>query len=101
MQEIGNFNGNDPLRTDEEQTNWGLYIVTSSPLILGNDLSIKETMDRIWPTITNTEALAINADFVGHPGTLVRSYPATDPGAPIVAVHGECDGSAAIGTKRE
>jgi hypothetical protein len=48
LKEIGNFKGVDPLRTDEEQTNWGLYCVISAPLILGNDLSVNEDMDRIW-----------------------------------------------------
>lgn len=49
----------------------------SSPLILGLDMSNGETMDRIWTTITNKDALAINNAWVGHPGTLVKSYPAT------------------------
>ena len=46
----------------------------SSPLILGLDMSQSDTMDRIWSTITNTDALAINNAWVGHPGTLVREY---------------------------
>lgn len=32
---------------------------------------------KVWDTITNPHALAVNAEWVGHPGTLVRSYPAT------------------------
>ena len=46
MQEIGNYNGPDPLRTDEEKTHWGLWVVISSPLILGLDMSQQATMDR-------------------------------------------------------
>lgn len=53
MQEIGNYVGEDPLRTDEEKSHWGLWSIISSPLILGLDMSVKETMDRIWPTVTN------------------------------------------------
>eukprot|EP00729_Bicosta_minor_P002093 gene2093-11945_t len=44
---------------------------------IGLDMSNGETMDRIWTTITNKDALAINNAWVGHPGTLVKSYPAT------------------------
>lgn len=78
MQEIGNFQGADPLRTDEEMSHWGLWCIISAPLILGTDLRDKVTMDRIWSTITNPEALAINAAWTGEPGTLVKSYPATN-----------------------
>eukprot|EP00038_Savillea_parva_P011730 m.199659 g.199659 ORF g.199659 m.199659 type:complete len:667 (+) comp20803_c0_seq1:35-2035(+) len=92
MQEIGNFNGADPLRSDEETTHWGLWCVISAPLILGADLSNTEIMDRIWPTVTNTEALAINDAWAGHPGTLVRSYPATNTSTPLTVDQAPCDG---------
>ena len=59
MHEIGTYQGADPLRSDEENTHWGLWCIVSSPLILGLDMSISETMDRIWPTITASSALAI------------------------------------------
>eukprot|EP00428_Durinskia_dybowskii_P051098 CAMPEP_0170325158 /NCGR_PEP_ID=MMETSP0116_2-20130129/63439_1 /TAXON_ID=400756 /ORGANISM="Durinskia baltica, Strain CSIRO CS-38" /LENGTH=55 /DNA_ID=CAMNT_0010578181 /DNA_START=136 /DNA_END=300 /DNA_ORIENTATION=- len=36
----------------------------------------RETMDRVWPTITNLDALAVNEAWAGLPGTLVKSYPA-------------------------
>ena len=84
MSEVGNYNGADPLRTDEEQSHWGLWCIVSAPLILGLDMSQKDTMDRVWDTITNTDALAINAAWAGHPGTLVKTYPAT--GGPQTAV---------------
>ena len=77
MQEIGNYRGVEPLRSDEERTHWGLWSIISAPLILGADLTDQSMMDRIWPTITNTDALAINDAWAGKPGTLVRSYPAT------------------------
>ena len=94
MQEIGNFNGPDPLRTDEENTHWGLWCIISAPLILGADLSVKETVDRIWPTITNADALMINDAWAGHPGTLVKSYPATDSSSALMLDQASCDGSA-------
>lgn len=46
-------------------------------------------------TITNTDALAINDAWAGLPGTLVKSYPSTDPSVPFVVDQGPCDGSAA------
>jgi hypothetical protein len=60
VSEIGNFKGSEPLRSDEEQSHWGLFAIVSAPLELGCDLSDKEVMDRIWSTVTNTAALAVN-----------------------------------------
>eukprot|EP01047_Picozoa_sp_COSAG01_P055852 COSAG01_NODE_6267_length_3763_cov_10.815502_3_plen_283_part_00 len=37
-------------------------------------------MDRVWPWITNADALAVNAAWAGQPGTLVRSYPLPNGG---------------------
>jgi len=31
-------------------------------------------MNRVWPIISNTEAIAINQQWAGHPGMLVSSY---------------------------
>lgn len=77
MLEVGNFEGPEPLRSDEERSHYGLWSVVSSPLILGLNLTDAAAVDRVWDTITNPHALAVNAEWVGHPGTLVRSYPAT------------------------
>ena len=32
-------------------------------------------MDRVWPIISNTESLAVNHAWAGHPGTLAKVYP--------------------------
>lgn len=92
MSEVGNFAG--PHRDDQERTHWGLWCVVSSPLILGFDMNDSETMDRVWPIITNLDALAISEAWIGHPGTLIRSYPSQRAGHDQV-VQGDCDGSAA------
>jgi len=92
MSEIGNFNGADPLRTDEERTHWGLWCIMSSPLILGLDMSQSDTMDRIWSTITNKDALAINNAWTGHPGTLVKSYRGTGEAVPLTVDQAPCNG---------
>ena len=74
--EVGNFHGKDPQRFNEERTHFGLWCMLSSPLVLGFDLNNSETMDRVWPIITNTEAIAIDHAWavhtpLTHPPTLV------------------------------
>ena len=76
MSEIGNFKAG-PHQNAQEQTHWGLWCTVSSPLILGFDMNNSATMDRVWPTITNADALAVSEAWAGHPGTLIRSYPAS------------------------
>lgn len=53
---------------EEDRTHFGLWVITSSPLILGFDLNNKTTMDRVWPIISNKEAIAVNQAWSGHPG---------------------------------
>ena len=67
MMEVGNFNGHDPLRFNEERTHFGLWCIVSSPLVLGFNLSDSVAMDRVWPVITNTEGvrLSVVLCFVG------------------------------------
>lgn len=92
MSEVGNFPPG-PTQHDEERSHWGLWCVISSPLILGFDMNDTEKMDRVWPLVTNADALAVSAAWAGHPGTLARVYPAVDAG--YQAVLGPCDGSPA------
>ena len=56
----------------EDRTHFGAWCVTSSPLILGYDLRDGATTDRVWPVIANTEAIAVNQVWAGHPGRRVR-----------------------------
>ena len=65
MLECGNFHGADPLRFNEERTHFGLWCIVSSPLILGFNLSDAAIMDRVWPFITNREAIAIDHGWAG------------------------------------
>lgn len=44
--------------------------IVSSPLTLSFDMGNATLMDAVWDLITNTEALAINRAWFGHPGTL-------------------------------
>ena len=38
--QIGNFQGQEPQRTHEEQAHFGLWTIVSSPLILGCECSL-------------------------------------------------------------
>jgi len=90
MMQIGNFKGAEPTRSHEERTHFGLWSIVSSPLVLGFDTSNTTTMDRVWSIITNPDALAVNQQWAGSPGTLVKSYPAV--GLPDrMAVQTTCD----------
>ena len=80
------------LRFSETAAAFSLVVVCQ--LILGLDMSIGETMDRIWPTITNLDALMINDAWVGHPGTLVKSYPSGNASAELMLNQAACTGSA-------
>jgi len=95
MMQIGNFKGPEPTRSHEEQTHFGLWSIISAPLVLGFDMGNASTMDRVWSTITNPDALAINLEWAGHPGTLVKAYPATTSLTGVkMLTQGPCDGSA-------
>lgn len=69
--------------------------INSAPLVLGYNLGDTNKTDRVWNTITNLDALAINAAWAGSPGSLVKAYPAV--GLPVqMASQTDC-GTAAKG----
>lgn len=65
----------------EDRTHFGLWVITSQPLILGYDLTNASINKRVWPIITNPHALAVSQSFSGHPGSLVRTWlpPSAEP----------------------
>lgn len=54
------------------RAHFGAWCVTSSPLILGLQLS-DDKLDPILDIIGNREALGVNQAWAGHPGTLVEN----------------------------
>jgi len=74
MLEVGNL-----ANFNEDRAHFGAWVIVSAPLILGYNLTDKATTDRVWPIITNTEALAISQTWAGHPGMLLQSW---NPGPP-------------------
>ena len=59
-----------------DRSNFGAWVIVSSPLILGHDLTDDVVMDKIWPIITNRHAIRISQSFgaSNHPGGLVRAW---------------------------
>lgn len=57
---------------EENRAHFGLWAITSSPLILGFDLDDDNTMDSVWAIIANPEAIAVNQNWAGHPGILAK-----------------------------
>merc|ERR1712100_824880 len=55
----------------EARTHFSAWSIVSAPLVLGNDLTDKDTMDKIWPIISNREVIAVNEAWAGDSGTLV------------------------------
>eukprot|EP01052_Picozoa_sp_SAG31_P015660 SAG31_NODE_1012_length_10379_cov_3.699319_10_plen_185_part_00 len=98
MAKVGNFCKDRPGENtkcfEEERSHFGLWYdrhprlfysciantvnllprcMMSSPLILGFNMSNEAQMDRVWPIITNTEAIAIDHAWAGSPGTLYKT----------------------------
>jgi alpha-galactosidase len=69
MLEVGNL-----LTHGEDRTHFAAWAVVSAPLVLGFDLTDSVTVDRVWDIISNKEIIAVNQDWQGDPGHLVKSF---------------------------
>lgn len=73
MLEVGIMNtqklGVPPLNFTESRAHFGAWCITSSPLIIGFDLTNATTVDFVWPIVSNTEAIAIQSDYAGFSGS--------------------------------
>ena len=68
----GNFDNSSARYFVESRSHFGAWCITSSPLILGLDVTDKIKVDGVWSIISNKEAIAVNQAWFGHPGRLVR-----------------------------
>ena len=55
---------------------FGMWAIVSAPLVLSFDVTKRDadgglTLDRVWPIITNKEAIAVNQRWDGSPGRLL------------------------------
>jgi alpha-galactosidase len=57
----------------EWRTHWAMWAVTSSPLIIGFDLTNATLLRQVWPIVANEEVLAVSQTWAGHPGRLVAN----------------------------
>jgi len=70
MLEVGNFGSTD-LATVESKCHFFAWCIVSSPLFISFDVTDDEIVDRVWPIISNLEAISINQEWAGHPGRLI------------------------------
>jgi hypothetical protein len=82
------------------RASFGSHVIISSPLILSFDVTSNDT-DAYWPIIANKEAIAINQNWAGSVGTLVKKWnPAHDNTSSADYVWGvNCDSEAAASGK--
>ena len=79
MLEVGNFgfevsssSSQNALAFAESCTHFGAWCVSSSPLVLGLDATDTDRLAAVWPVLSNTEAIDVNQQWAGHPGTLAK-----------------------------
>ena len=68
MLEVGNG-----LTHTESRTHFAAFAITSSPLVLGFDLTNATLYEQLYPIITNQRVLAINEAWHGDAGSLVTN----------------------------
>ena len=78
------------------RAHFGAWCVTSAPLVLGADLHNSSVLNSIIDIVANTEAIAVNQAWHGHPGGLVWSESGGGLGYPVAR---DCD--LANGTRRQ
>eukprot|EP01061_Rhynchopus_euleeides_P036021 TRINITY_DN606_c0_g1_i1.p2 TRINITY_DN606_c0_g1~~TRINITY_DN606_c0_g1_i1.p2 ORF type:complete len:417 (+),score=173.06 TRINITY_DN606_c0_g1_i1:56-1306(+) len=67
MLEVGNMASHE-----EDRTHFSAWAITSSPLILGFDVTDDAKVTKVWDIISNQEVLAVSQTWAGHPGRLVK-----------------------------
>lgn len=58
---------------EEDRSHFGAWCIVSAPLVLGLDLRNETELDRVWDVISNTEAIAVNQAWEGHPGRRISN----------------------------
>lgn len=63
----------------EDRSQFAMWAIVSSPLVLSFDVTSKPTLDRVWPILSNTEVIAVNQHWSGSPGQLLLTDKVTYP----------------------
>jgi len=58
---------------EESRSHFGAWCIVSAPLTLGFDISNETALNRVWDIISNTEAIAVNQAWEGHPGRRISN----------------------------
>ncbi len=67
----GLHNGEVALTAAENRAHFSAWAIVSSPLVLSLDVRNSTLMDEMWPLISNTEILGVNAAWAGSAGALL------------------------------
>jgi alpha-galactosidase len=82
--------GGGRLSYAQAQAEFAAWCVVSSPLILSFDMSNETEYAMWWPIVSNTEAIAVNQQYVSEAGHLVAS--STEQWGPAPVYHGaDCE----------
>ena len=73
MLEVGNFPPG-AVSLAWQRAHFSAWVIMSSPLVLGFDVLDEAKLDEVWPIVANEEAIRINQQWAGHPGTRVRAW---------------------------
>lgn len=65
--------GSAKLSEDEARSHFAAWCITSSPLILGFDMSSAAASARATPIVSNSRAIAVNQAWHGHAGGVVSA----------------------------
>ncbi len=79
-----------PLNYSESRAHFSAWCITSSPLILGLNVTNDTTVDSVWEILSNTEAIAVNQDYAGMSGTIFYSNSTLIPFSPCHWGHNNC-----------
>lgn len=76
MLQVG-WNPFGALTVHESRAHFAAWCVTSSPLVLGFDLTNETLLTEMLPIVANSRAIEVNQVWNGHPGRLVRNATST------------------------
>jgi hypothetical protein len=63
----------------DDRTQFGMWAIVSSPLVLSVDLTNRAMLERVWPILSNIEAISVNQHWSGSPGQLLLTDKTTFP----------------------
>ena len=64
---------------EEDRAHFGAWCVVSSPLVLGYDVTDSSVTEKVWPILSNRQAVQVNQQYAGHPGRLVKAWDVVPP----------------------